>query len=79
MWNQYKETGDVKLLNQFKAYCKNDVRMTALVMFYFLHYKRFFLDGNEYTFSLKEFVEKSNNLTADEEHSAQGVQNQSIF
>lgn len=51
--------------------------MTALVMFYFLHYKKIFMDGEEFDFNLEEFVEKSNHNQPEEE--VQGIQNQSIF
>ncbi len=60
LWKKYQETGDAQFLEEFKKYCKNDVRMTALVMFYFLHYKKIFLDWVEYNYTLDEFVEKSN-------------------
>lgn len=77
LWKQYQETGDKNYLEEFKKYCKNDVRMTALVMFYFLHYKKIFIDGEEFDFTLEEFVAKSNHNQLEEE--VQGVQNQSIF
>lgn len=78
LWNQYQETGDKKYLEEFKKYCKNDVRMTALVMFYFLHFKKIFMDGEEFTFSLEEFVEKSNHNTP-EEKNLNEIHDQSIF
>ncbi len=40
LWKQYLETKDETILEEFKKYCKNDVRMTALVLLYLLHYKK---------------------------------------
>ncbi|MBQ9553452.1 hypothetical protein IJU97_00340 [bacterium] len=48
-------------MDEFKKYCKNDVRMTALVMFYFLHYKKIFIDDESFEFTLDDFIKKSNN------------------
>ena len=78
LWKQYQETWNQELLEQFKEYCKNDVRMTALVMFYFLHYQRIFHDGQEYTYTLQEFVDRSNHNQQDSSEE-KNLQNQSIF
>lgn len=78
LWNKYIETKEEKYLEEFKKYCKNDVRMTALVMFYFLHFKKIFHDGEGFSYTIEDFVAKSN-------HNSQIVvnknihQNQSIF
>lgn len=77
LWKQYLETWDEKFLEEFKLYCKNDVRMTALVMFYFLHYKKIFIDGEEFTYTLEEFVNKSNHNAEKEEPAS--LQNQLLF
>lgn len=53
--------------------------MTALVMFYFLHFKKIFMDGEEFTYTLEEFVQKSNHMTLSEEEESSKHQNQSIF
>lgn len=52
--------------------------MTALVMFYFLHYQRIFHDGQEYTYTLQEFVDRSNHNQQDSSEE-KNLQNQSIF
>lgn len=78
LWKQYQESWNQELLEQFKEYCKNDVRMTALVMFYFLHYQRIFHDGQEYTYTLQEFVDRSNHNQQDSSEE-KNLQNQSIF
>lgn len=74
LWKQYQDEltkGNqdqaLEYLEEFKAYCKNDVRMTALVMFYFLHYKRVFYDGKEYLYSIEDFVKKSNHSESGEQ------------
>lgn len=77
LWNKYQETGDKKFLEEFKKYCKNDVRMTALVMFYFLHFKKLFIEGEGFDFTIEEFVQKSNHNLPEEETPT--IQNQSIF
>lgn len=56
---RYKESNDLQALEEFKKYCKNDVRMTALVLLYLLNYKKIFIDGEEKDFSIDEFLEKS--------------------
>lgn len=78
LWKQYQESWDESLLNQFKEYCKNDVRMTALVMFYFLYYLKIFHDGQEYSYTLQEFVAYSNNHQSNVSED-KNIQNQSIF
>ncbi|MEI7478007.1 MAG: ribonuclease H-like domain-containing protein [bacterium] len=40
MYKEYLETGDTKLLDAVKKYCKNDVKMTHLVFLYLLKYKK---------------------------------------
>jgi type IV secretory pathway VirB4 component len=53
---QYKNTGDKQYLDEFKSYCKNDVKMTALVMLYMLHYKKIFIDGEEHNYTIDQFI-----------------------
>jgi len=59
LWRQYKESGDESCLAEFKKYCKNDVRMTALVLFYLLHYKKIFREEKEIKYTLEDFIEKA--------------------
>ena len=59
LWKQYLETKDEKILEEFKKYCKNDVRMTALVLLYLLHYKKIFMENDEIEFTLEDFLENS--------------------
>jgi hypothetical protein len=54
------DDNDEEALETLKQYCKNDVRMTALVLLYLLHYKKVFIEGEEITFSLDEIIDKAN-------------------
>ena len=60
LYQQYKETGNEEYLETFKQYCKNDVRMTALVLLYLMHYQKVFIEGEEITFDLEDIINKSN-------------------
>lgn len=62
LWKQYLETKDEKVLEEFKKYCKNDVRMTALVLLYLLHYKKINMEGDEMHFTLEDFLENSHGI-----------------
>ncbi len=62
LWKQYLETKDEKMLEEFKKYCKNDVRMTALVLLYLLHYKKIFMETDEIEFTLEDFLENSHGI-----------------
>ncbi len=59
LWKQWKESNDKKILKKIQEYCKNDVRMTALVLMYLLHFKKVDLDNEEYTFDIDKFIELS--------------------
>ena len=49
----------IEALEEFKKYCKNDVRMTMLIFLYFMHYKKLFIEGDEITFTLEDLEMKS--------------------
>jgi len=34
------ENNDLEALEEFKKYCKNDVRMTMLIFLYFMHFQK---------------------------------------
>ena len=76
---EYQKTWDIKYLEEFKKYCKNDVRMTAFVLLYLLHFKKIFIDDKEITFTLDDFIKlaKPKSEIKDEEEKA--FTNQSIF
>ena len=47
-------------MEELKQYCKNDVRMTALVLLYLMYFKKVFMEGEEVTFTLEDVVNKAN-------------------
>ncbi|MDR2190653.1 MAG: ribonuclease H-like domain-containing protein [Candidatus Peribacteria bacterium] len=57
LWNEWKATQDDKVLKKIQAYCKNDVRMTALLFFYFLHFKKLYIEGEEYLYDIATFLQ----------------------
>ena len=81
LWNEYQKDPqkNKKSLEELQKYCKNDVRMTAMVMLYFLHYKKIAIEGEVFEYSLEEFVQKSNHNWVQESMQEHSLQNQSIF
>jgi hypothetical protein len=77
LWKQYEETWDKKYLEEYKKYCKNDVRITALSLLYLLHFKKIFIEWEEIVFETKDIIEKSRSRW--EEIRINNTQNQSIF
>ena len=59
LWKEWKESNNQKILKKIQEYCKNDVRMTALVLMYLLHFKKVDLEDGEYTFDIDRFLELS--------------------
>ena len=53
---QYQKTGDARLLQKVKNYCKNDVRMTLWILLYFLSYGKLAIDGKNYSFGEEELL-----------------------
>lgn len=77
---KYQDTWDESFLDEFKKYCKNDVRMTAFVLLYLLHFKKIFIEWNEKTFEIEDFVrlaKPKDNIKEDEQE--KWFNNQSIF
>jgi hypothetical protein len=62
VWNEWKSSGDHKVLKKILEYCKNDVRMTALLFLYFLHFKKIYIDGEEFLYDIPTFVKYSKQL-----------------
>lgn len=77
MWTKWEETHDDTLIEDVKKYCKNDVRMTALLFFYFLHFKKLYMDDEEYVFTISDMINHRKTLEDKEEKKVQ-VQ-QSLF
>lgn len=59
LYKKYIENDDLEALEKFKQYCKNDVRMTALVFLYFMHFKKIFIEWDEIAFTLEDLVGRS--------------------
>jgi len=59
LYKKYIEENDLDALEEFKKYCKNDVRMTMLVFLYFMHFKKLFIEWEEINFTLEDLVNKS--------------------
>lgn len=53
---KYKKTWNLEFLEKFKKYCKNDVRMTAFILLYLLHFKKIFIEWEEKNFEIKDFI-----------------------
>jgi len=75
---KYQETWDKKFLEEFKKYCKNDVRMTWFVLLYLLHFKKIFIEWEEIKFSIQDFI-KLAKPKWDIENENNKFNNQSIF
>jgi hypothetical protein len=60
LYQKYLESGEEKYLEELKQYCKNDVRMTALVLLYLMHFKKVFIEWEEVTFTLEDVIDKAN-------------------
>lgn len=58
LYKQYLKTGDEKLFNTFKAYCKNDVKMTILTLLYLIHYKKIHIESQEVEFNINDLIQK---------------------
>jgi uncharacterized protein YprB with RNaseH-like and TPR domain len=57
LYKQYLKTGDQKLFNTFKNYCKNDVKMTILTLLYFIHYQKLHIEWQEIPFTLDALIQ----------------------
>lgn len=60
LYQKYLESKEEKYLEELKQYCKNDVRMTALVLLYLMYFKKVFIEGEEITFTLEDVISKAN-------------------
>jgi hypothetical protein len=64
---QYHEQGDESALKTLKDYCKNDVKMTYLCLWYILYYKKLSLENEDCIYSIEEFLFLSNKERQDEQ------------
>ena len=72
----WKNTWNQKILEKVKTYCKNDVRMTTLLFFYFLHFKKIFMDDEEYTFTIDDLIHHEKDMKEEKEVK---IQEQRLF
>ena len=77
LWKEWRNSGDEKVLKMVQEYCKNDVRMTALLFLYLLHFKKLYIDGEEYLYDIPKFVEYAKTLDKSIEPDA--LYNQSLL
>lgn len=75
LFQKYLETWEEEYLETLKKYCKNDVRMTALVFLYLMHFKKIYIEWDEITFSMEDIINKSWVAVKEVKEN----QNQSIF
>ncbi len=68
LYKKYIDNNDLEALEEFKKYCKNDVRMTALVFLYLMHFKKLFIEWEEITFTLEDLVAKSHQEIKENNH-----------
>lgn len=59
LWKERKSSNDNKIFKKVQEYCKNDVRMTALVLLYLLNFKKVDIDNEDYTFDIQKLIELS--------------------
>ena len=69
------ESGEKKYLEELKQYCKNDVRMTALVLMYLMHFKKVFIEGEEVIFTLEDVISKANHEIKEQSNGGRIAQN----
>lgn len=72
-----QSSNDNKILKKIQEYCKNDVRMTALVLLYLLHFQKVDMDNEDYVFDIQKFIELSKPIA--KKQSASTVSNTSLF
>ena len=77
LWKEWKSSNDNKILKKIQEYCKNDVRMTALVLLYLLNFKKVDIDNEDYTFDIQKFIELSK--PTDKKQAANNTRNSSLF
>lgn len=82
LWQTYQGGGEQAsdALKKIKQYCKNDVTMTLMVLWYILSYQTFSLDGEEYHFGVEDFLAKANVMDAIvDDHFVKGQTTVSLF
>ncbi len=75
---EYQKTHDEAVLKKVQLYCKNDVKLTLYLMLYLLHYQKVFIDGEECSFDLDQFMNFSSDTDKNKEINEQSL-NQALF
>jgi len=75
LWKEWKSSADTKILKKIQEYCKNDVRMTALVLMYLLTFKKVDLDNEEFQFDIEQFIK----LSVPKKIENTGIKSDSLF
>lgn len=75
---QYQEW-DEKSLKILKDYCKNDVKMTYLCLWYILYYKKLSLENEDCNYTIDEFIHLSNKESYNDVEIAESPMIQNIF
>lgn len=55
-YKEYLKTWEESLLNKVKNYCKNDVKMTLMLLLYLVNYKRLYIDWKEFAYDEIDLV-----------------------
>jgi Predicted 3'-5' exonuclease related to the exonuclease domain of PolB len=75
---QYHEQWDESALKTLKNYCKNDVKMTYLCLWYILYYKKLSLENKDCVYSIAEFLALSN-IQGEEKEDIQNAHQNNMF
>ncbi|MDR0651003.1 MAG: ribonuclease H-like domain-containing protein [Candidatus Peribacteria bacterium] len=76
LWKEWTSTHNDRLFKKLQEYCKNDVRMTALLFLYLLHFQKLYIDGKEYTYDIPTLLQYAQTL---EKKSPSSTQHQSLL
>ena len=71
--------GDEKALKILNNYCKNDVKMTYLSLWYILYFQKLSLDDQDHEYTIEEFIALSNKEQVEEDLSEQNDKSHTIF
>ena len=78
LWKERQSSEDTKILKRIQEYCKNDVRMTALVLLYLLHFQKVDMENEEFIFDIQKFINLSK-PTEKKRDNLGNIQNNSLF
>ena len=71
--------GDENALKILNNYCKNDVKMTYLSLWYILYFQKLSLDDQDHEYTIEEFIALSNKEQVEEDLSEQNDKSHTIF